>query len=380
MGLRHRASCVMIRTVHKSSTAEPGGNLLGADEPAARPSKVSRYLSPALLTDATVLGLTVALVIIMTILNPRMISAGNVANIMSNYWPLLLVVSGQVFVLITAGIDLSQTATMALANVTGAILVTTAANPDLFEKSPWWGTLLGPEGGLLGATAIGVLGAWLVMLVLGAAVGLLNGWAVTRLNMPPFMVTLATLQLVTAVAIWSTKSENVINLPESYVDVGTGTSAAVIAVAAAVVAHLVLSRTLLGRWLYAVGVNKVTARVSGVPVGRVVVSAYVISGMFAALGGALYSARLDAGRPTLGASLLMDVIGAAVIGGVSLLGGRGRIVTAALGVLLFVVLSNALNLLGLEFHTVMWVKGVVILGAVGVDTLRTRRLRQGGGA
>jgi len=371
---------VRITTVLSSSTAETGGKSPNTHEPGGRPSRFGPHLSPALLTDATVLGLTVALVTVMTILNPRMISAGNVANIVSNYWPLLLVVTGQVFVLITAGIDLSQTATMALANVTGAMLVTTAADPNLFGKSPWWGTLLGPEGGVLGATTIGVLGAWAVMLVIGASVGALNGWAVTRFNMPPFMVTLATLQLVTAVAIWSTKSENVINLPESYVGLGTGTSAAVIAVAAAVIAHLVLARTLLGRWLYAVGINKVTARVSGVPVQRAVVCAYVISGMFAALAGALYSARLDAGRPTLGANLLMDVIGAAVIGGVSLLGGRGRIVTAALGVLLFVVLSNALNLLGLEFHTVMWVKGIVILLAVGVDTLRTRRLRQGGGA
>lgn len=322
-------------------------------------------------SDLFVLGLTVVVVVVVVPFTHGFLTSGNLLNVASNFWPLLLIVIGQTFVLIAGGIDLSQTAIMAFTSVFGTMLVTTSAAPTLYAKSPFWGIFFTESGGILGS-GLGVGAAWLIMLGLGALVGALNGMFVARVGMPPFMVTLTTTLFITAFTVWSTKSENILNLPPAYDWLATDWVAGCIAVVIAVLAHVVLSRSVYGQWLYSTGINSRTAQVSGVPVRRVIVFAYLLSGLFTAMGAALYTARLGAGRPTLGANLLMDVIGAAVIGGVSLMGGRGRITGAALGVLFFVVLTNALNLMGLEFYTIMWIKGLVILIAVAIDTLRTR--------
>ena len=330
-------------------------------------------LGRLLSSDLFVLVLTVGVVLVSLPFTNGFLSQGNLMNIASNYWPLLLIVVGQAFVLITAGIDLSQTATLALTNVVGAMLVTTAADPDLFSKSPFWGILFAERGSFIGHGTLSVIIAWLVMLLLGAVVGLFNGLAISRVQMPPFMVTLATMLFVTAFAVWTTKSENVRNLPPLHLSLSDGWVAAAVGVTGATIAHFILSRSLLGEWFYSIGINEAAARVSGVPTRAVITTAYVLSGMFTAGAAALYSARLGAGRPTLGSTLLLDVIGAVVIGGVSLMGGRGRITGAALGVLFFVVLANVLNLMGLAFYTVMWIKGFVIVTVVAIDAIRLRR-------
>ena len=147
--------------------------------------------------------------------------------------------------------------------------------------------------------------------------------------------------------------------------------------ALAIAAQWLLSRTVLGRWFYAVGANVRTATVSGVPVVRVIVIAYILSGVFATIGSVFYSARLAAGRPTLGATLLLDVVGATVIGGTSLFGGKGKIMWTVFGVLFFVLLDNSLNLLNLSYFWVQIVKGSVILLAAALDVARTRLLARG---
>lgn len=328
-----------------------------------------------LAADSFVLLLTVGFVIVMIPFTNGLLSTGNLLNILSNYWPLLLVVVGQAFVLITAGIDLSQTGIIALSNVVGVMLVVETADADLFGDTPFWNVLFGPDGGVLGSGFASVLVAFLVMVLIGSLIGMFNGWAVSVVGMPAFMVTLTVMMFVSALAIWTTRSDNVRNLPPAFAGVSNHWVAGAIAVTTVVAAHLILSRTLLGRWLYAIGINPSAAKVTGIPVTRVVTAAYALSGAYTALAAILYAARLGAGRPTLASDLLIDVIGAAVIGGVSLMGGRGRISGAAYGALFFVVLTNALNLVGLTFDTIMWVKGFVILGAVSLDVLRTRRER-----
>jgi ribose/xylose/arabinose/galactoside ABC-type transport system permease subunit len=137
-------------------------------------------------------------------------------------------------------------------------------------------------------------------------------------------------------------------------------------------AHLLLTRTVLGRWLYAVGGNPRTARVSGVPVERVVLLAYVACAACAAVASILYTARLETGSPVLGQRILLDVIGAVVIGGTSLFGGRGTILGTFYGALFITLLDNGLNLMGLSSFTVLMVKGAVILAAALVDAIRER--------
>lgn len=341
------------------------------------PGPAVALLGRAFRSDLFVLFLTVAVVLAALPFTSHLLSVGNLANIASNYWPLLLIVIGQTFVLITAGIDLSQTAILAVTNVFGVMLITSQADANLFGKSPFWGILFDAEGGLLGSGGVSVVLAWLVMMALGAAVGLINGVAVSYIQMPPFMVTLATMLFVSAFTVWATKSENVRNPPSLYLSLSNGYVAAAVGVVAAVIAYLLLNRSVLGRWLYAIGINERTARVSGVPTRAVMIAAYVLSGLFTAVGAALYSARLGAGRPTLGSGVLLDVIGSAVIGGVSLMGGRGRITGVVLGVLFFVVLTNVLNLAGLAFYTIMWIKGLVIVAAVAIDTVRSRGAKAG---
>lgn len=355
----------------------PGGPTPGAASSGLRTAR--DLLTRTVNSEYLVLVLTGVLVLLLLPFTDNLVSGANILNILSNFWPLVIVAVGQSFVLIVAGIDLSQTSIMAVANVAAAMIVTEAVNPAIFERSPFWGSLLNEDGGVLAGSAWAVPVAIVVAMVVGAVIGLINGLAVSRFGMPAFMVTLASFLFFAAFAIWTTRSENITGFPDSYLAVGDGSVlgfipiAAIMALTVIVVGHLLLSRTIFGQQLYAVGANPRAALISGVPMARIVTIAYMVSGVCAALASVLYSARLEAGRPTLGANLLLDVIGACVIGGVSLFGGKGRVIGAAMGVLLFVVLANGLNLLQLPFYTVMIIKGGVILLAVFLDVVRTRR-------
>jgi ribose/xylose/arabinose/galactoside ABC-type transport system permease subunit len=135
----------------------------------------------------------------------------------------------------------------------------------------------------------------------------------------------------------------------------------------------ILSRTIIGRWIYAIGHNPKTAQICGVPVKLVTIGAFVASGFCAALAAIIYTSRMESGSPTLGKDMLLDVIGAAVIGGVSLFGGRGTVRMVIVGVLFLSVLDKALQLMGLPFFIVLSVKGIAILAATFIDITRRRR-------
>lgn len=348
------------------------------DRPAGRSGLLRRFLAG----EGFVLVLIVIYVLAVAPFANGMLTERNAVNVLSNLWPLVIIVIGQSFVLILGGIDLSQTAVISVANTFGALFIAQAFTPTLFSGTPFWGGIIGESGGVLSdAGMAGILLAILLTVAVGCAIGLLNGLAITLLRMPPFMMTLGTMLLFGAIAIWMTRSENVTGLPGEYTAIGNAqgdgigsflTIAMAVAVVVALVAHYVLSRTTYGAWLYASGANRRTAVVSGIPHTRMVVSAYVISAGLAALGSVLYSARLGAGRPTLGDDMLLDVIGAAIIGGISLFGGKGSVLGAFLGALFFVILSNSLNLMNLPFHVVWVVKGLVIVAAALLDVARSR--------
>ena len=270
---------------------------------------------------------------------------------------------------------------MALTSVIGAVLIVTACDPVLFSKCPLWGTLLSEQGGPLAGMALGVPIAVLTMLVIGSLIGWVNGVAVARFKMPAFMVTLVSMMFFSAVAIYLPKSENIRNLPHAFNVLGKGAIGPVpipllVGVGVAIGAHLLLSRTLFGRRLYAVGTNPVASTISGIPTARIITQAYVLAGLCAALASVLYSARLEMGRPTLARTQFIDIVGANVIAGVSLSGGKGKITWTAFGVIFFVLLANTLNLLDLPFYTIDIVKGLVIFGAAFLDVLRTRAAAQ----
>lgn len=297
-----------------------------------------------LFSEYFVLWLSLGCFLVLAPLAPGLASPRNLSNMFSNMLPLAVAAVGQTFVLIAGGIDLSVTSVIAMASVCGALAMT---------------------GG--GGTAAGVA----AMLAIGVGIGLINGLSVTRLAMPPFMVTLTSMMFFSGLAIWITRSQNIYNLPAAFRAAGRGPWPVLIAGAAALAAHLALSRTLFGQRLFAVGMNPRTARVSGMPVSRVVVLAYLASGAYAAAAAVLYTARLETGSPVMGQRILLDVIAAAVIGGTSLFGGRGKVAWTLGGVVFVTLIDNAVNLMGLAFFMVLTVKGIVILGAALLDRARS---------
>jgi ribose/xylose/arabinose/galactoside ABC-type transport system permease subunit len=318
---------------------------------------VRRRLAGVLSGPAGVALLSLGYLLLLSPVVPGFASPQNLGNVFSNFLPLLAVSLGQTLVLLTGGIDLSVTAVVALASVAGARVMTS-------------------DGGLLaGSTAAGVA----VMLVVGLAVGLANGLAVARLRMPPFLATLAVMTFASGFAIWATGSRGIAGLPPAFRSLGGNVAGPVplsllVVLPLALAAHLVLRRTVAGRWLYAVGGNPAASRVSGVPVDRVLVLAYAACGLCAAIASVLYTARVETGSPVLGQRIFLDVIGGAVIGGTSLFGGRGTVPGTAFGVLFIALVDNSLNLLGLSTFAILMVKGGVILTAAVLDALRQKVL------
>ena len=294
---------------------------------------------------------------------PGFASPGNLANILIACLPLLVLATGQTLVLITGGIDLSVAVIIGLSSIVGALV-------------------MGGDAGWLRGSPAAMPVAIAAMLGTGALVGFFNGACIAWLRMPAFMVTLTTTMFFSGLAVWLAKkvvnAESIYNLPPAFLALGNQPwLAATLVVLATVFAHLLLARTLLGRWLYTVGHNPRTSLISGVPVGGVTVSAYVLSGMFAAVAAILLTARLETGSPNHGKALLLDVIGAAVIGGTSLFGGKGKVLWTVYGVLFLSLLGNGLNQLNLTDFLITIIKGAVILVAALLDLWRTKLVVRG---
>ncbi len=283
-------------------------------------------------------------------------STGNMVNILTAMLPLLIVATGQTLVLITAGIDLSVTSTIALASTIAAMVIN--------QETGWM------AGNIL-ATPFGIL----IMLSIGALIGALNGCLIAYVKMPAFMVTLTSMMFFSGLAIWVTQSKSIYGMPEGILIFGKQPwLSGVVAVMVILATHLLLSRTLMGRWIYAVGHNQKAALVSGIPVSRVMLYVYILCGLCAGLAAILITGRLETGSPVHWRNHLLDIIGATVIGGTSLYGGRGKVIWTVFGVLFLTLIDNSLNLMSLSHFTIMMVKGGVILGAAGLDALRIRRL------
>jgi ribose transport system permease protein len=289
---------------------------------------------------------------------PEIGSGENLSNLLSGMLPLLALAIGQTVVLVAGGIDLSVTATVGLASVAGA-----------------W--VMNGTNGLLGGSPWAVPAAIALMVLIGIAVGLLNGVAITAFNMPAFIVTLTMMMLVGGSAVYATRSRNIRGLPEGFLALAWTPYAALVVGFVALGTHLMLSRTLAGRWLYATGMNPRASAVSGVPVRRVVVFAYCVSGACAAAASVIRTAQMETGKPTIADRMLLDVVGAAVIGGTSLFGGKGKVVWTAFGVLLLALVDNSLVMFNLSSPAIMMVKGGIILLAALADQVRTRILAGG---
>lgn len=300
-------------------------------------------------------GITVALVVAAIIVGlrvPYFFSWGNAVNVLLQSAALGLMAMGIANVLITGGTDLSIPAVMALSAIVGVICMRSGWHP--------------------------VLGA-LVMLMVGGAFGLFNGFAVAHLNMTPFVVTLSTAAIAEGMCVWVTGARSVSGVPDSFTDTVLANvlglpMPVIILLVCAVAAQLLMSRSVFGRWLYAVGTNPRAARVCGVPVRQVTLCSYIASGFLAGLAGIVMSARFASASATMGqSSAVLDIISSAVVGGVSAYGGSGTAIGAVLGAIVITLINNAMNLLQVSYYMTLVVKGCVIIAVVAADSFQKRK-------
>jgi ribose/xylose/arabinose/galactoside ABC-type transport system permease subunit len=299
----------------------------------------------------------VAYAVAMSIAAPGFAGLENLKNVWVAMIPLLIVAMGQTVVLISAGIDLSVTSTIAMASTAAAFLITR-------------------DGGALADSGWAASAAIGVALGVGLLVGSFNGAAVAWLRMPPFIVTLTSMMAVSGAAIWWTQSESIYNLPNSFLQFGRNPwIASAVALGIAAITQWLLISTLFGMRLRMVGFNQQTAHVSGVPVTRTIFQAYVVSGICAGVAAIVITGQLETGSPVHWENNLLDVIGATVLGGTSLYGGRGSVAGTVIGVLLLILIDNSLNLLNLSYFSIMTAKGATILLAALFDSLRRQSSR-----
>jgi ribose/xylose/arabinose/galactoside ABC-type transport system permease subunit len=261
---------------------------------------------------------------------------------------------GMTFVIITAGIDLSVGSVLALCGVLCAMVVQWGGDPLWF-----W-----------------IIAGWIVALGAGVLVGVTNGLLITRLAIPPFIATLAFMSSLRGLGNIFTDGKPVSPMPDAYTWLGRYQIgdripvSMVVFLAVLVLGALLLNRTRFGRHVRAIGGNEEAARLSGVPVKRVKLLAYVLCSTLSALGGLILSSRLGAGSPKVGVADELAVIAAVVVGGTSLSGGRGTIGGTFVGLLVIAVLNSGLNWIGVETFGQQVTLGLVILGAVLLDKLK----------
>ncbi|MFP3713849.1 ABC transporter permease [Puerhibacterium sp. TATVAM-FAB25] len=298
------------------------------------------------------LGIFVVIVIVAVIfsaVSPTFRTFDNANLLLLNGTVIAFLAMGQAFVLLTGGIDLSTGSNIALTGMIAALLMRSGA--------PWW------------------LAA-LVALAVGALVGTINGALIHYLKLPPFIVTFAAFGVAASIPLILTGASSVNVADPMFAVVGRGSlfgiPMPVVLVALFAVAFTILLRlTSTGVHIYAVGGNAETSRLSGIPIGRVTMLVYALSGLCAGMGGLITTSRLMVGYPSAGSgNELFYSIAAAVVGGVSLFGGIGSLPGALLGAVLIATVSNGMNVVGVQSYWQPLVIGLIILGGVILDTYR----------
>lgn len=290
---------------------------------------------------------------------PNFLKSDNLLNIANQIAVIAIVAIGMTLVIITGGIDLSVGSLLALSAVLAARFI-----------RDWAG---GVQAGL-----VGLLLSCLAAVLICGVVGAFSGAMITRFGIPPFIVTLAMMLVGSGLAYILAKGQSIYQIPDSFVWLGRGAdffklpNAVVLMILLYALAHVLMSRMRLGRYLYAVGGNREAARLSGVPVERVLLFAYVASALLAGLGGVIMASQLKSGSATYGNMYELYVIAAVVVGGTSLSGGEGRMLGTLTGAFTIAVIQNGMNLTNVESYTQKVVLGLVILGAVLLDKVRQR--------
>jgi ribose transport system permease protein len=294
------------------------------------------------------IGLLV-LCIILAIFSPVFLTKNNILNVLRQVATNLYIACAMTMVIILGGIDLSVGSIIALSGVV--------------------------TGGMISFGGHSLLFAVICGLLAGALVGAFNGFFVARTTIPPFIVTLVTMNIARGAAYVYTGGQPIRVMSDAFNFIGAGylgeiPMPIVYMVIIVLISFFILSKSKLGRHIYAAGGNLQAARFSGIKTSGVLFFAYLFSGLMAAIAGIVLASRMFSGQPTAGLGSEMDAIAAVVLGGTSMSGGVGKIGGTVIGALIIGVLSNGLNLLGINSFWQYIVKGIVILIAVYVDYIK----------
>ena len=304
----------------------------------------------------------IVMVVALSLLSDKFLTLANQRNILLQISVNLCLSIGMTLVILTGGIDLSVGAILALAGAVAAGLLKN-------------GLVLKAFGVVLQFTSFGAIIAGTLT---GLALGLFNGFVITRFRLPPFVATLGMLSIGRGLTMLWTGGFPVTDLGPRFGFIGSGMFLGIpmpvwISAALVVLFYIVSQRTALGRYIYAVGGSERATAFSGINVDHLKLWVYALGGALAAVAGLVVTARLDAADPKAGLGYELDSIAAVVIGGTSLSGGRGSILGTVLGCLIIGVLNNGLFLLDVSPFWQQVVKGFVILAAVALDKMGGRR-------
>ena len=280
------------------------------------------------------------------------LTQNNVFNILRQNASNLFLATGMTMVIILGGIDLSVGSVIALSGCVAAGCVVNMGLPEVV--------------------------GFLIAILIGAVVGMFNGVVICKTNIPPFIVTLASMNITKGIALVYTQGAPIRCMTDAFKFPGAGyvgqiPTPVILMLIIFVIAVMLVNRTHFGRHIYAVGGNAQAASFSGINVQKVKFWVYTFTGVMAGIAGVVIASRLYSGQPRSGEGAEMDAIAAVVVGGTSMSGGSGRLGGTLIGVLIIGVLNNGLNLMGVDSNWQYIVKGFVILLAVYVDFIRNRK-------
>ncbi len=292
-----------------------------------------------------ILFIFLLLCILLSIITPGFLSWANILNVLRQSSIIGIMAIGTTFVIIGGGFDISV----------GSILVLTAAMCVGLQYKVHW------------------VIAILIVLIIGALIGLINGFLAAKIHIPAIIATLGTMTIVRGLAYLYTGGYPLYVEAPDFAYIGTGYLGpipfpVVLLVIMVALWQFVLEKTRFGRYACALGGNKEAARLSGVKVDYFHILTFVVGGLMAAMSGVVYASRLLSVTPLAGQGYELDAIASTVIGGTSVSGGEGSVVRTLVGVLLLTIIANVFNLMGIHIYVQYVVKGAIILSAVGFDT------------
>lgn len=299
---------------------------------------------------STTIGLAL-LFIIMSVITTDFLTVDNLLNVARQSAVLCIMAVAMTFIIITGGIDLSAGSQLAVSGVLVSGLIIAGVPIPL---------------------------AILVTILAGGMIGLFMGTVISTQNIPPFIVTLAMTTILSGIAFVYTQGTPVVITDAIFREIGRGyigpiPTAIVIMIVVAIIGHVLLSHTRFGRYVYTIGDNEEAARLCGINVKWVKTGVYAFGGAITAIAGIVLASRLSSGSPNAGTGSELDAIAAVVLGGTNLFGGEGKITGTLMGVAIISILNNGLNLLNVSSYNQLMIKGVVILLAVWLNSIKARK-------